>query len=73
VLDVGVLRDDARPDDAALGACVFITGLVRLWLMDGGASVLRPHADDLIVAHIAMLRREPKGTRAGKPARPRGC
>ena len=38
----------------------FITGLIRLWLMDGGASVLRPHADDLIAAHIAMLRREPK-------------
>ena len=43
-LDVGVMRADARPDEAALGTCVFITGLVRLWLMDGGASVLRPHA-----------------------------
>ena len=59
-LDVGVMRADASPDDAALGTCVFITGLIRLWLMDGGASVLRPHADDLIAAHIAMLRREPK-------------
>jgi len=59
-LDVGVMRADASPDDAALGTCVFITGLVRLWLMDGGASVLRPHAGDLIVAHIALLRCRPK-------------
>jgi len=54
------MRADASPDATALGTCAFITGLIRLWLMDGGASVLRPHADDLIVAHIAMLRREPK-------------
>jgi len=59
-LDVGVMRADASPDDAALGTCVFITGLVRLWLMDGGASVLRPHAGELIVAHIALLRCRPK-------------
>jgi TetR/AcrR family acrAB operon transcriptional repressor len=59
-LDVGVMRADASPDDTALGTCAFITGLIRLWLMDGGGSVLRPRADDLIVAHIAMLRREPK-------------
>jgi hypothetical protein len=59
-LDVGAMRADVSPDDTALGTCVFITGLIRLWLMDGGASVLRPRADDLIVAHIAMLRREAK-------------
>lgn len=58
-LDVGVMRADASPDDAALGTCVFITGLIRLWLMDGGAAVLRPRADDLIAAHVAMLRRVP--------------
>jgi TetR/AcrR family acrAB operon transcriptional repressor len=60
-LYVGVMRADVSPDDAALATCVFITGLIRLWLMDGGAAVLRPHADALIVAHITLLRRQPKG------------
>jgi len=57
----GVMRPDVSPDDAALGTCVFITGLVRLWLMDSRGVVLRPQADRLIGAHIATLRHEPKG------------
>lgn len=62
-LRVGAMRTDVAPDDAALGTCVFITGLVRLWLMDSGGSVLRPQAGDLIAAHIAVLRRQGKGSR----------
>src|SRR5882672_11311857 len=53
---IGVMRSDISPDNAALGTCVFITGLVRLWLMDGRGAVLRPQADDLIAAHVAMFR-----------------
>jgi hypothetical protein len=34
--------------------------LIRLWLMDGGASVLRPRAKHLIAAHIALLRGAPR-------------
>ena len=52
----GVMRRDIAAEDAALGTCVFITGLIRLWLMDSGASVLRPQAEGLIAAHVATLR-----------------
>jgi len=56
---VGMMRDDVSVDDAALGTCVFITGLIRLWLMDSGGAVLRKQAVRLIGAHIAALRRSP--------------
>jgi len=57
---IGVMRNDMEPGTAALGTCVFITGLIRLWLMDRDASVLRTQADALIGAHVAALRRIPQ-------------
>jgi TetR/AcrR family transcriptional regulator, acrAB operon repressor len=54
--DEGALRADIAPADAALGTCVFVTGLLRLWLMDERGSLLRPRVDSLIANHVAMLR-----------------
>jgi hypothetical protein len=54
--DDGALRADVAPADAALGTCVFVTGLLRLWLMDERGSLLRPRVDALIANHVAMLR-----------------
>jgi TetR/AcrR family transcriptional regulator, acrAB operon repressor len=54
--DVGAMRDDVAPEIAALGTCVFVTGMLRLWLMDEDGSLLRGQADSLIAGHIAMLR-----------------
>ena len=67
---LGVTRADVSAESAALGTCVFITGLVRLWLMDGGGAVLRPYAGELIAAHIAALRsaRRGAGARAASTA-----
>jgi TetR/AcrR family acrAB operon transcriptional repressor len=54
--DVGAMRDDVAPETAALGTCVFLTGMLRLWLMDDDCSLVRPRVDSLIAGHIAMLR-----------------
>lgn len=54
--DMGAMRDDLAPEIAALGTCVFVTGMLRLWLMDEDRSLLRPQVDSLIAGHIAMLR-----------------
>jgi TetR/AcrR family acrAB operon transcriptional repressor len=54
--DMGAMRDDVAPETAALGTCVFVTGMLRLWLMDEDRSLLRPRVDSLIAGHIAMLR-----------------
>jgi TetR/AcrR family transcriptional regulator, acrAB operon repressor len=54
--DVGALREDIAPATAALGTCVFVTGLLRLWLMDERSALVRPEVDALIAGHMAMLR-----------------
>jgi TetR/AcrR family acrAB operon transcriptional repressor len=54
--DAGAMRDDIAPATAALGTCVFITGMLRLWLMDDRALFVRPQAEALIAGHVALLR-----------------
>jgi TetR/AcrR family transcriptional regulator, acrAB operon repressor len=54
--DIGALREHVAPETAALATCVFVTGLLRLWLMDEDGTLLRPHVDALIASHIAALR-----------------
>jgi hypothetical protein len=56
------MRSDLSPESAALDTCVFVTGLLRLWLIDEGGGLLRPHVDELISNHIASRR-----AAAGKP------
>ena len=52
------LRDQTygAPEVAALGTCVFVTGMLRMWLIDEDHALLRPQVDALIAGHIAMLR-----------------
>lgn len=52
----GVLRQELTPSVAALDTCVFVSGLVRLLLIDNAAELVRPHSGDLIAAHIAGRR-----------------
>jgi TetR/AcrR family transcriptional regulator, acrAB operon repressor len=52
----GTMRRDLSPELVALDTCVFVTGLLRLWLIDGSGVLLRPHVDALIAGHIAKLR-----------------
>jgi TetR/AcrR family acrAB operon transcriptional repressor len=52
----GALRRDLAPPVAALDTCVFVIGLVRLFLLDRAASLVRPHIADLIAAHVAGRR-----------------
>jgi TetR/AcrR family transcriptional regulator, acrAB operon repressor len=55
-LRAGVLRRELVPSLAALDTCVFVNGLVRLYLIDEAAALVRPHVGDLIAAHVAGRR-----------------
>jgi TetR/AcrR family acrAB operon transcriptional repressor len=61
--DTRAMRSDLSPESAALDTCVFVTGLLRLWLIDERGSLLRPHVDQLISNHVASRR-----AHAAKPA-----
>ncbi len=52
----GVLRNDMTPEIAALDTCVFVTGLMRQWLMNGAAGRIREHTGKLIKSHVASRR-----------------
>ena len=52
----GVLRRGLAPSVAALDTCVFVNGLVRLFLLDNAATLVRTHVGDLIAAHVAGRR-----------------
>ena len=58
------MRRDVSPGLAALGTCVFITGLLRLWLMDDDGELLRPQVDALIAAHVGFMRIDRSGPTA---------
>ena len=49
----GTLRTGITPAMAALGTCVFVAGLMRLWLLDERATLIRGAARRLIAAHVA--------------------
>jgi len=53
----GTLRAGLSPAMAALDTCVFVAGLMRLWLLDDDGVLIRTRARRLIAAHIAGLRR----------------
>src|SRR5690242_16573087 len=61
----GQLRVGLGPSTAALDTCSFVIGLTRLWLLDGGRSLVRRVARGLISAHVAGHRR------GGKSRNPR--
>jgi len=53
------LRSDVAPEIAARGTIVFIVGMLRLWLIDRGRTMQRHSVDDMIAAHVKMLRPAP--------------
>jgi len=53
------LRSDVAPEIAARGTIVFIVGMLRLWLIDRGRTMRRQSVDDMIAAHVKMLRPAP--------------
>lgn len=52
----GSLRAGLSPRIAALETMIFIAGLLRLWLLDEGATGMRTHARKLIAAHVEARR-----------------
>ncbi len=66
----GQLAAGLSPEIAALDTIVFLSGLVRLWLLHGPRDALRTHARALIRAHITSRRRAPSMS-SGTPAAPR--
>jgi TetR/AcrR family acrAB operon transcriptional repressor len=52
----GHLRKGVTARLAALDTCAFLVGLVRLWLLDEGGTLMRRDAAKLVRAHIARLR-----------------
>lgn len=48
----GVLRPELSPAVAARDTCIFVNGLVRLFLIDHAAVLVRRQMGDLIAAHV---------------------
>jgi len=55
----GVLRPDLTPAVAARDTCIFVNGLVRLYLFDHADGLVRRHVGDLIAAHVNSRRAPP--------------
>jgi len=52
----GTLRPGLSPELSALETCVFVSGLMRLWLLDERGSLIRTRARRLIAAHVESRR-----------------
>ena len=53
----GSLRSDMTPRIAAASTLVFVMGLLRLWLLDSNATIVRPAVRALIAAHVNGMRK----------------
>jgi TetR/AcrR family transcriptional regulator, acrAB operon repressor len=53
----GTLRVELSPALAALETCIFVSGLMRLSLIDRKRQFIRDRVHELIVAHVASRRR----------------
>jgi TetR/AcrR family acrAB operon transcriptional repressor len=62
--EAGTMRADLSPDEAALDTCVFVTGLLRLWLLAEGGRHVRGHVVTMIANHVAS--RRPPRRKAGR-------
>jgi TetR/AcrR family acrAB operon transcriptional repressor len=54
--EAGVLRADLKPALAATETMVFMTGLVRVWLLDDKRSMVRDNWTSLIAGHLQAMR-----------------
>jgi TetR/AcrR family acrAB operon transcriptional repressor len=59
----GRMRADLVPALAALETCIFVSGLMRLSLIDSRGKLLRGRAHALIAAHVASRRVDPISVR----------
>lgn len=64
----GVLQADVEPPIAALETLAFLSGLLRLCLLDDGRIGLRAHAAKVIAAHVDGRRAHPSPRLAVMPA-----
>ena len=55
----GILRPGLEPELAARDTCAFVTGVIRMWLMDEGGALVRRRTPQLIRAHVAARRAAP--------------
>jgi len=55
----GCLREGVEAGVAALESCAFLVGLMRMWLLDAGGKLIKPHVATLIDAHIDRFRKVP--------------
>jgi TetR/AcrR family transcriptional regulator, acrAB operon repressor len=69
----GMLRAGLTPAMAALDTCVFLSGLMRLWLLDEAGTLIRKRAQRLTAAHIAGYRRGVARREAAGRDRPVGA
>ena len=67
----GQLRPDVKPKVAAAETLAFMMGLIRLWLLDQRAVIVRPMVPALIAAHVngrrvgaARVKRAPGGQKS---------
>jgi TetR/AcrR family acrAB operon transcriptional repressor len=61
----GILRESVTPTSAASDTLIFVSGLIRLFAVDGDGALIRRDAERLVSDHVS-------GKRAGPaPARPR--
>jgi TetR/AcrR family acrAB operon transcriptional repressor len=67
----GALRPGLAPEIAALETALFLNGLVRLWLLDGGAGGVRPKARALIRSHVGQRAASISAAPAKAPRRAR--
>ncbi len=65
----GTLRAGLAPATAALDTCVFVSGLMRLWLLDERDTLIRNRARRLIAAHVAGHRNVSRVAAAAGPRR----
>jgi TetR/AcrR family acrAB operon transcriptional repressor len=57
----GSLRADLAPSVAALETTTFVSGLLRLWLLDDKSEGMRKHARALVAAHVDGRRARHEG------------
>jgi len=57
--EAGLLRPDLEPAVAATETMVFMTGLVRVWLVDDGSTLVRQGWRPLIEGHLRAMRATP--------------
>lgn len=53
-----LLRSGLSPELAAGATMIFVSGLIKLWLMDANGKMVRKHVAKLIAAHVASHRAE---------------